>query len=104
MLDSTVVCRRALGCEWGGINKDGTRLAQQESTGGGGGGLPTNKHSDTYNTRVQSKVRSLAARRVCSKRAEVVGGFKRNASTDGTHPRGALRSGALAGARACRAC
>ena len=24
MLDSTVVCRRALGCEWGGINKDGT--------------------------------------------------------------------------------
>ena len=33
MLDSTVVCRRALGCEWGGINKDGTRLAQQESSG-----------------------------------------------------------------------
>jgi hypothetical protein len=33
MLDSTVVCRRALGCEWGGINKDGTQLAQQESSG-----------------------------------------------------------------------
>ena len=28
------VCRRALGCEWGGgINKDGPRLAQQESSG-----------------------------------------------------------------------
>jgi hypothetical protein len=33
VLDSTVVCRRALGCEWGGINKDGTQLAQQESSG-----------------------------------------------------------------------
>ena len=35
MLDSTVVCRRALGCEWGGINKDkdGTHLARQESSG-----------------------------------------------------------------------
>ena len=26
------VCRRALGCEWGGINKDGTS-AQQDSSG-----------------------------------------------------------------------
>ena len=34
MLDSTVVCRRALGCEWGGgTNKDGRWLAQQESSG-----------------------------------------------------------------------
>jgi hypothetical protein len=27
MLDSTVVCRRALGCEWGGIVTDRVNLA-----------------------------------------------------------------------------
>ena len=27
---STVVCRRALGCEWGGINKDGTYGLEQQ--------------------------------------------------------------------------
>ena len=35
MLDSTVVCRRALGCEWGGGSQ---RITTARGGGGGGGG------------------------------------------------------------------
>ena len=33
MLDSTVVCRRALGCEWGGVTTDGVRNEELSDQG-----------------------------------------------------------------------